>query len=96
MKEIRFGGPNLPEGRHTWYETWRDGRHVQVRANPGDVTEASKVLRWGLDGPANAADYYVNAGMAEYVTPKKRTKKTEAKDGPEPQARQPRLAEGEE
>ena len=81
MKMLKFGGPKLPDrpGLSTWYETRRDGRRVQVRADPGDTVPVSEVMRWTVDGPENAAEYYVMSGMAEYVTEKK-TKKTEAKE----------------
>ena len=76
MAKLRFGGPKLPPGRKTWYETpsasSRSGIE-QVFAYPGDEVEAEKVCRWqGHDESGQpifvpAADYYVEKGMAEYV-----------------------------
>jgi len=76
---LKFGGPKLPKGRSTWYETPRDGRRIKVRADPGLTVPVSEVMRWGVDGPSNAAEYYVMSGMAEYVTQRKQTK-DEAKE----------------
>ena len=54
--KIRFGGPNLPLGTHTWY------RHVDgrcLRANPGDVIDASEMAD---------PSYYLDTGRATPAT----------------------------
>lgn len=78
---VRFGGPRLSPKQSTWYETTRDGRHVQVRANHGDVVPESAIMRWTSNGPEPAAEYYIAAGMASYCNLKQET--TEAPASPD-------------
>lgn len=73
-KSLRFGGPNLRPGQHTWYHdlgkptTARAvgsrvetiASYEQVIVHPGDVVDAARVQ--------NAEDY-VARGQAEWFVP---------------------------
>lgn len=77
-RKLRFGGPNLPAGRSTWYLTHKpDGKgRRQVRAEPGHEVDAEQVHRDGTKGLIPNADYYVNAGLASWVeAPKPKVRK---------------------
>lgn len=52
MKMLRFGGPNLQRGSHTWFE---DFRGAIVRADVGRIFPVAQ-----MQDP----DYYVEKGMA--------------------------------
>jgi hypothetical protein len=52
MKMLRFGGPNLPRGSHTWFE---DFRGAIVRAEPGRLFPRAEI---------QDPDYYIEKGMA--------------------------------
>jgi hypothetical protein len=76
MRMLKFGGPNLPEGTSTWYDTpspAKKGEYVQVRAEPGLIVPADHVMKFaGADERGAAklepnADYYVASGRAEFA-----------------------------
>lgn len=59
MKEVLiFGGPNLPDGTHTWYEDARTGANVTAR--PGDRVPAERIKA----GEGNGPEDYVRRGQA--------------------------------
>lgn len=65
-RALKFGGPNLQEGQHTWYElaipverhgrTYRKG--YQLNAYPGEIVPVEEVRN---------PEYYVQTGRASYV-----------------------------
>jgi len=63
-RKLLFGGPNLPEGRRSWYEvadpTAADGVRM-IQAPHGHMVDVEIPL------PPNDADYFVQAGMATVV-----------------------------
>jgi len=73
-KMLKFGGPGLPPGTHTFYES-RDaeGRAVFVdRVEAGHEVDAANVLKLADNDPAhdiNVAEGYVERGQASYVEP---------------------------
>lgn len=54
-RRVRFGGPGLPAGTHTFYVT---PGGLQVTALPGDVVDASMVTR---------LDEFLERGQAEVI-----------------------------
>jgi hypothetical protein len=68
-KMIRFGGDNLPEGKHTWYDEPQEGGGFKLRrAEPGDVVAVDKVGNASRPGKEIAAEF-VARRMAEYFVP---------------------------
>lgn len=74
MRKIRFGGPNLPPGTHTWYDhrnpdgtyggriSVEVGTEVEADRVGGKMTDAD-----GSDREGNGPDYYVTSGLAVMV-----------------------------
>lgn len=59
---LKFGGPNLPAGTHTWFfdrelptPEGGDYGYATTRAEPGDVVSVARIVD---------AEYYVNTGRA--------------------------------
>jgi len=69
---LKFGGPGLPPGTHTFYEM-RDEKGAAKfvdRVEPGHVVDASKVVKIVSDDPKTdipTADGYVQRGQAVLV-----------------------------
>lgn len=51
---LRFGGPNLPQGLHTWFENHRG---AIIQAYPGQSFLVAEIFN---------PDYYVDAGFGSY------------------------------
>lgn len=62
---LKFGGPALPEGTHTWYRTVpdKDGRVRHRDVHPGAVVNGEEI-----DNP----EYYVATGRASWVAEKQK------------------------
>lgn len=61
-KVLKFGGPRLPEGTHTFYTTTQaDGSATETKANVGDVADFDKV---------DNAQHYIDTGLATLASSK--------------------------
>lgn len=81
-KYVRFGGPKLPPGTFTFYDKRNPSGTYggEVRANPGDVVEASLIggevsLPDGSKQTFYGPDHFIGRGIAEWCDGPEEAKK---------------------